>query len=298
MSTQDILDIACHDGGKIVMRRLPRPGAPRLLLSHGNGFAIDGYRKFWELLAPDFELCLFDQRNHGRNPTGPVETHTLASMGHDQATVRTAVENAWGARTTIGLFHSVSSIASIRAAQEHATRWDALILFDPPLIAPSGNPLREMNEKLDATLAGFARNRPHHFENVEELAAQYRQRLGRTWVEGAAYDMAEATVRPAASGGFELCCPGEYEARIYADNAAYDSFDGVAALAQPTFFICADPDAPRALAPSRTGPQAAKAFGFSHVSVAGTGHLLQIEKPQEVARHTTDFIARFLAGEA
>ncbi len=288
---KDAITVRAADGAEIAVERHSRPGAPRLVLSHGNGFAIGGYRKFWELLALDFELCLFDLRNHGRNPLHRLEFHSLKAMASDHAAVQRAIASSFGPRRTLGLFHSISSIAAIRAAQEHALAWDQLILVDPPLIAPPGNPLRDMNEKLDAMLAAFACKRPSHFASVDELVQQYRQRLGRSWVEGADFDMAEATTRPAPDGGFELSCPGEFEARIYADNSAYDSYEAMSALRQPTFLICADPETPRALAPAFSGPQAAAKFGFTSVSVPGTGHLLQIEKPEIAAAHVREFIA-------
>lgn len=295
MSGEESIEIIGRDGASLTLCRVARPGRPRLLISHGNGFAIDGYRKFWELLTADFELCLFDLRSHGRNARTSMAQHSIAAMAADHACVRAQVESAFGKRTTLGLFHSVSSIAAIMAARDHGVAWDGLILFDPPLIAPPGNPLRDMNQKLDETLAKFALARPHRFASVAELAEQIRQRAGRNWVEGAAHDMAAATTRALPDGGCELSCPGEYEAKIYAENAAFDSFDCMAALAQPTLLICADPDAPRALAPAFSGPQAAARFGFDHVSVPGTGHLLQIEKPEVVAEHVRTFAARFAA---
>ena len=296
MNPGETLDITSFDGAKIILRRCPRPGAPRLALSHGNGFAIDGYRKFWELLLPDFELCLFDLRNHGYNPLSPLDGHTIACMARDLVDIHKYMSAAFDPRKTIGLFHSVSSIAAIRAALDHKLQWDGLILYDPPLIAPPGNPLREMNIQLDATLANFASNRPHCFASTDELGVQFRQRIGRTWAEGAEFDMARAITRPATSGAYELCCPGAYEARIYADNAGFDSFDAMAALAQPVCLICADPGAPRALSPAFAGPQAAVKFGFQHASVAGTGHMLQIEKPEIVAQFTREFITQMAQG--
>ena len=290
------LDVTIEEGAGIIVRRYARPGAPRLLLSHGNGFAMGGYRKFWELLLPDFELCLFDLRNHGMNPLGPIEGHSIAAMARDHIAIQDSIAHAFGPRQTIGLFHSIASISAIYAAQEFDAVWDTLVLFDPPLIAPPGNPLREMNEKLDAMLAGFARTRPHRFASVEDLAAQLAQKAGRTWVQGAARDMAEATTRPGEGGGVELSCPGEYEARIYEGNPAFGSYAAMAALRQPTFLICADAKAPRAMAPAFSGPEAARAHGLPCVSVANTTHLLQIEQPEIVAQHVRDFIGNVAAG--
>ena len=38
------------------------------MLSHGNGFAIDGYFNFWSRFLGDFDVVVFDMRSHGRNP--------------------------------------------------------------------------------------------------------------------------------------------------------------------------------------------------------------------------------------
>ena len=48
------------------------------------------------------------------------------------------------------------------------------------------------------------------FTDPSEQAAIYRTQIGREWVEGADLDMARAVTRPAADGGYDLCCPGEY----------------------------------------------------------------------------------------
>lgn len=294
MTQPQSLNVQCADDQTIVLRRYARDGAPRLFLSHGNGFAIAAYRCFWELLAPDFELCLFDQRNHGVNPLGPIERHTLAAMAQDHLDVRRAADEAFGSRMTVGLFHSIASIAAIRAAAELGATWDALILFDPPLVAPPGDPLRETSAKLDSFLENLARQRPSHFAGVEEYAAQIAQRMGRTWVEGAAFDMARATTRPAADGGVELACPGDYEAQIYGENFAFGSFEALGAMRQPTLLICADASMPRAMAPAFAGPAAAKKFGLDCVVVPGSSHMLQLEKPDEVAAIARKYISRTL----
>jgi hypothetical protein len=63
-----VLDLAMSDGAIVRVRRHGNPDGPRLILSHGNGFAIDGYFAFWRHLLADFELFVFDQRNHRWNP--------------------------------------------------------------------------------------------------------------------------------------------------------------------------------------------------------------------------------------
>ncbi|MCC2098726.1 MAG: alpha/beta hydrolase [Hyphomicrobiales bacterium] len=291
LAAEEKIEVAIEGGAGLVIRRHANPGRPRLLLSHGNGFAIDGYRALWSLFADDFELVLFDQRNHGRNPLGPIETHSVAAMAGDHLTVQKAIVEAWGPRFTTGLFHSVSSIASIRASRDHQAQWDALVLFDPPLIAPEGNALRAKGQRIDEILSDFARNRPHHFTDPSEQAAIYRTQIGREWVEGADLDMARAVTRPAADGGYDLCCPGEYEARIYYDNAHFESYQALSSLRQPTLIIGADPEHGRPMPPALVGPVAAREHGIPHIIVPGTGHMLQVEKPDIIAEHVRTFVA-------
>ncbi len=290
MQGEETIDVDRDDGAGLIVRRYTNPDKPRLLISHGNGFAIDGYRAFWSLLADDFELVTFDQRNHGRNPLGSQETHTIAAMARDHLAVQAAVEKNFGARFTAGLFHSVSSIAAIRASLEHQAQWDALVLFDPPMIAPEGHPLRSKGQRIDDILAEFARNRPQHFADPAEQAAIYRNQVGREWVEGAEMDMARAVTRPDPAGGYRLSCPGPYEAQIYLDNAGFNSFDALAAVRQPTLILGADPAHGRPMPPAMVGPEAARAHGLPHIIVPGTGHMLQIEKPDLVAIHTRQFV--------
>ncbi len=296
MNSVERLTVTCTDGAQIEVRRYVKSGAPRLVLSHGNGFAIGGYAKFWELLLPDYELCLFDLRNHGGNRLTPLPAHNLSAMASDHAAVRAAIERAFGPRRTIGLFHSISSIAAIRAALDNDLHWDGLILYDPPLIAPEGNPLRAMNRDLDGMLSDFALKRQHYFQSIDELAQHYRQRPGRNWVQGAEFDMASATLGSASQGGYELCCPGEYEAKIYSENAGYESFEALARINQTAFLICADPQAPRALPPAFSGAQAAAQYRLPYVSIPGAGHMLQIENPAAAAHRTCEFITQILNG--
>ena len=66
------LDFTMSDGAAIRVRRHGNVEGPRIVLSHGNGFAIDAYYPFWRYLLPDFDVIVYDQRNHGQNPFPPI----------------------------------------------------------------------------------------------------------------------------------------------------------------------------------------------------------------------------------
>ena len=62
-----VVEVAAKDGAVVHVRRHGNPRGARLIISHGNGFAIDGYAAFWSSFLRDFEIVLFDARNHGWN---------------------------------------------------------------------------------------------------------------------------------------------------------------------------------------------------------------------------------------
>ena len=85
-----------------------------LLMSHGNGLAIDLYYPFWSLLLGEFDLILFDLRNHGANPPGDLTLHTIPAFCRDLEAVGQAVDRAFGVRPRerASIYHSVSCLAA------------------------------------------------------------------------------------------------------------------------------------------------------------------------------------------
>ena len=78
-----VCEVRLDDESITTVRQHGNPSGPRLVLSHGNGLAIDLYYPFWSLLADDFELMVYDLRNHGWNPVGPRREHNIPTLIHD-----------------------------------------------------------------------------------------------------------------------------------------------------------------------------------------------------------------------
>src|SRR5262249_22742681 len=147
-----------------------------------NGFAIDGYFPFWRLLLDDFEVVVFDQRNHGQNPRHTQAHHTYKQIAGDAAPIRAAIDGHFCAKPSAGIFHSLSGIATTQGAAELGVRWDALVLVDPALNAPGGK-AREAGNRFEHVLAKWARQRPEHFADPSELAEQFRaSRAASLWL--------------------------------------------------------------------------------------------------------------------
>jgi pimeloyl-ACP methyl ester carboxylesterase len=275
----DIADVTLDDGAVIRLRRHGNRARPRVVLSHGNGFAIDGYFPFWRLLIQDFEVVVFDQRNHGQNPRHTEAHHTYQRIARDAAPIRAAIDRHFGAKPSAGVFHSLSAVANIHGDTEHGVRWEALVLVDPALNAPEGD-AREAGNRFEHVLAKWARARPERFADPEELAAQFRaSRAAALWLPETAELMARAVTRPASDGGYELCCPGAWEAEVYLHNIQMGTWTLLPRIASPHLFLLADPALPGATPACTIALQAAAEFRLNHATVPRTSHMLQVERP-------------------
>ena len=291
----DSLDVTMGDGAVVRVRRFARPDAVRLFVSNGNGFAIDGYYPFWGPLRERFEVVAFDVRNHGRNPpaSSGADGHTYAQMALDLEVLVRSVRTAFGPRDSVGAFHSMSARTAMKHAIEIGFPWRALVLFDPPNVPPPGHRCFEAMDVFERRLADWATRRPARFADPGELARQYAEtRAHSTWVPGAHELMARAVLRPAddAGGGWVLACPPALEASIYLQALTLNLWPRPEAHGGPVKLVAADPGARGAPAPAFANQALAEDFGYVYEAVPGTGHLLQIQKPEECRRAMLRFL--------
>ena len=201
--------ITLDDGAETVIRHHPRPGTTRLYISHGNGFAVDGYRVFWEPLLADFDVVLFDMRNHGESPSTGADGHHYQQMARDLTTVHARVEDRLGKSTAVDVFHSMSSRAAMKNAVDFGSPYDALVLYDPPSVPPRDHALYEAMRTFELKLVSWAAERPERFGSPDELEATYAQaRASAKWLPQARADMARTTGRVMASGIHEGAIQG------------------------------------------------------------------------------------------
>ncbi|MXX73118.1 MAG: alpha/beta fold hydrolase, partial [Gemmatimonadetes bacterium] len=135
-----IAEVCMPDGTGIALRRHGNPDGPRLVLSHGNGLAIDLYYPFWSLLTDRFDLVLYDFRNHGWNVPGDPRSHNVATFVSDNDHVARGIDRHFGKKPWIGVFHSLSAVTALNQEPPGGGA-AALVLFDPPILPPSGEPL-------------------------------------------------------------------------------------------------------------------------------------------------------------
>ena len=298
------LPVTCSDGVHLSARAFSptsgQHGAPRLVMSHGNGLAIGGYRCFWQLLMDEFQVVVFDMRGHGRSEGGAGWRHNWTQFYDDIEALRQTIDLQLGPAPTFGAFHSLSAVAAIGHRRRYGPRWDGLLLFDPPFMPPDGHPVQALHLAEVKQLSTRVRQRRRHFPDSGVLAQQFaRQPMFRRWRPEAFADMADATLKSGPDGdGLILSCAPECEAFIYDTNSDPTLWRWQGAPGLPTMLVCSDPDAPDAR-PSAFGGQAAAAeFSIPYMAVPDTSHFLQIEQPELCADITRRFCREILTASS
>jgi pimeloyl-ACP methyl ester carboxylesterase len=286
-----VIETVSEDGARIRVRRHGSPRGPRLMLSHGNGFAIGGYFNFWRRFLRDFDVVVFDMRSHGENPCADPPNHDHVHMVPDLDAVCRAVADEFGRKPTAGLFHSMSAQCAMLQALAGRNSFEALVLFDPPNVPPQAHPVRGKMEEYEHKLARWARQRRTHFGDPLELAMEYASpRSGQRWAEGAAELMAKAVLQPDPAGGWRLTCPRELEAAMYLQVIPLGLWPQRSDFAMPVKLIGADPDRPHPAATALSNQALAAEGGFDYAAIPGTTHLLQLEEPALCAEAALEFL--------
>ena len=276
------------DDTVITLRRHGNPAGPRLVLSHGSGLAIDLYYPFWSLLLDDFDLVIYDLRNHGWNAVSAREKHNVPTFVSDHDIILEAIDRNYGKKPKIGVYHSIAALTTLLSPTK-GSQFSGYVLFDPPLCKRGAS-----YEEFDAAaerLAAMVRRRAHRFRNREQLTEvlSYIPTFQRT-VPGFFDLMARTTLRECENGeGYELRCPREFEAQVTEYAAPYAVLVDFATFHCPIKVIGADPTLPYSYLPT---------LDLSHILTVDydflpeTTHLLQVEQPEECAAELREFIQR------
>jgi pimeloyl-ACP methyl ester carboxylesterase len=289
----DAAVLIMSDGSIINLRRYGHPGKTRLVLSHGNGLAIDAYLPFWELLIEDFDVVLFDVRNHGHNPPLDPAAHHWTRIARDMAEIPDGIRTRFGAARTVGVFHSLSAVATLMSTLRYGSRYDALVLFDPPIFPPEGHPLQHAELQDMAEMSRRAQSRPTSYSSPEAFAAQLARRpTFRHWLPGTHLLFAQTTLAPQGDGRWALRCPREFEARVFETNVDPTLWPALSKLNIPTLLIGADPSRPDATPPAAICHAIHEEIGVDYVMIPDTTHFLQIEQPLACGQALLSFLQR------
>ncbi len=272
------------DGAQIAIRRWGDPAAERVVISHGNGLAIDAFARFGAELCRRFEVIAFDMRNHGRNPQATAAQGNWPRFIADFAQILEAADNAFGAKPTHGAFHSLSSAVCLLSLTQDAYPWQSLTLFEPPMPADAGSPLHKPFIDYHVALSERAARRRESFDQPADLAGSMRRSslfslVGDEDIER----LARATLRERADGSWQLCCPPEFEAETFRIEAVEHLRPGLAKVSCPVRLVLGERDIHYAAILVDIGRELAADFGFECIELKRATHFMQLEAPETCA---------------
>ena len=278
------LDVQLDTHTVITVRRHGNCLGPRLVLSHGNGVAIDAYYPFWSLLADDFDLMVYDLRNHGWNDVGKMRDHNIPTLMSDHDIIADSIVQEYGEKPTVGIFHSLSTLVALLSFNRN---YSALIFFDPPLCKPANSEMKfiEAAERM----AAMIRIRTEKFKSEEQFVEVMVFSPTFSHVaSGVRKLIAQTTLRKTVDGeAYELRCPRDYEAQIAEYVRSFSPLLDLSMLSCPTKVIGADPTLPHTYLPT---------FNLAHASavdydfVPDSSHFLQLEQPKKCAEMVREYL--------
>ena len=285
-------EVRVDDDTVVTLRRHGNPEGPRLVMSHGNGLAIDLYYPFWSLLASDFDLILYDLRNHGWNSVSPLENHNVPTLVSDHDRIIEEIDRHYGDKPRIGVFHSMAGLISL-LSPAMGRGYSALFLLDPPLCKPGDS--KEEFEAAATRAAEFTRRRTNRFKGKHEFAEflPYMPAFQRV-VPGVCELMAETTLREHESGeGYELRCPRDYEAQIMDYAHIFAVVVDLAAFRCPVKVLGADPTLPYSFLPTM---DLSDMYGVDYDFLPEATHFLHLEQPEKCVEVMREFVQSVIAG--
>ena len=280
------VELRLQDGATVVLRRHGNPAGPRLLMSHGNGFAVDMYYPLWSRFLRDFDVVLFDLRNHGWNPVGHIGGHNVPQFAADIDAIGHEVERRFGGKPTVGVYHSVSAL-SICLSESRGEGYDGLFLLDPPVCKPG-----RTYEELDAAAERSARmtlRREVGFESLAQFVEllEFSMQFQKV-VDGVRELVARTTLRPDGDNRFVLRCPREYEARIVEYLTVFAVAVDFTKMRCPIQVLGADPTVPYSYLPSF---QLDAIMACNYDFLPEATHMLFVERPGYCADRIREFVA-------
>jgi len=272
--------IASHDGG--VLATMERGTGPAIVLSHGVTLSARTWVfQFDSLPDQGFRLIAFDHRGHGESSSG-AEGHTIDTLAWD---MRTVVESL-DLRDAVLVGHSMGGLA----VQAFVTRFPDIArerVRGIVLLSTMARTPLSFSPRLQRVVGGVADHVPDlasimSLPNVGYLGA--RIGFGRDPVPSHVELTREMI----------LACAPETSHGATKSLIGLDLSDEITRIDLPTLVICGTADV---IAPPFEARRIAGLIPGARLELfPGGGHMLMLERAEEIDRLLADF-AREVAGE-
>lgn len=272
----------------------PDGPAVTVVLSHGFCLNLDAWHYQRQALRGRYRLVLWDQRGHGRSGMGPVGSCTVDQCGRDLQRVLAAVAPD-GPLALIG--HSMGAMTQMALAEQRPELIEERVVA-AAFIATSSGGLADVHWGLHnvvgqvahrvapLALAGLARA-PGLVDRTRRIASDLEQALVKH------YSYASAVPASVVRFSAEMIAatPIEVVAEFLPTFDLHDKREALAALNGIELLVLAGGG--DQLTPPEHSEEIVRRLPVAeHVVVPDAGHLVLLERPDDVTRHLEELMAR------
>lgn len=265
-----------------------------VVFSHGYALNLDSWHFQRKELRGLARLVFWDQRSHGRSGRAPTDTVHIDQLGRDLAAV---VEAVAPDAPLVLVGHSMGGMTVMALADQHP-EWFGTRVRGAALLATTSGDLRDVSLGLPAWAARLL-----HRVGPDAAAALARQRdlVERGRETGS--DLGLLLTRLYSFGSAVPASMNRFVAEMIASTPidvladflpalqVHDKRQALAALQHvETLVMVGDTDR---LTPSNHSDEIVRRVpGAEFVLLPDTGHMLELERYEEVDRHLRDLLAR------
>ena len=237
---------------------------------------------------PDLKVVTYDHRGHGRSGRTPRDRATIEQLGRDMARVIDAVAPS-GPVVVAG--HSMGGMTIMALAEQHPELFEGRIV-GAAFVGTSAGGLADVTYGLPAPVAKVVKRA---LPKLNEKAVE-AELAGKARKVGAAdaymifpRGAEKALVEEALAVHRE--CSAETVAAFLATFSDHDRAEALRTLAHlPTVVVVGDKDL---LCPLEHSRSLAAALGQSELTIyPGVGHMVHMERREEVSRTLLDLVSR------
>jgi pimeloyl-ACP methyl ester carboxylesterase len=267
---------------------------PTLVFVHGYALNLDSWHFQRQALRGRNRLVFYDQRSHGRSARSPRDHCTIDQLGRDLAVV---LDQVTGDDPVVLVGHSMGAMTIMALAEQHpqwfggrvagvaliSTSADSLNAETLGLPGLPGRLLHQFAPALIATLAHAPRLVETGRRAGSEFSFVLTRRLG--FGEDVSAEVVDFTDEMLAATPFEVV------ADFFPGFDVHDKREALPALrALPCVVVCGSLDA---ITPVDTCRRIAELVSSARfVEVTGAGHMVILERPDEVTAALVDLVAR------
>ncbi len=289
------IDNASRPGEKISIAGLDFGGAgkPIALLHHANGFCSGTWQLVADSLTDHYHVVAIDARGHGDSYAGvvPIDYDWDYFVADLLAVADILLDKTGFEKIEFGIGSSFGGIITAAAEAKRPGMFERIALLDPP-IHPTVPLVERFKLNIDPVnpvkgqLVPQTLKRRTHWPSLDEPRSSWRHKgMFANWSDEAFEVYLAECLQVSEDGSVDLKCNPKVEAHIFESTGSLDAMQYAPFVEAPVLYLRAEDGH----VPAEFCRGIAGLFKFGQFEEIAGGHLLPLEKPEQVVERLLSF---------